>query len=142
MKLSISLASVFTLGVIVCISIGGCAGRPLQISSLNTILTNGESLAKGKKIPTDTFGLQDEIVFYVYITWDDPTQKYGWHPVIWNWYKNGKLVSTAEKKLKFNTTPYGLWTHKTASVLGSGHFKVETVVDGKVVGSTVFDIKQ
>ena len=141
MKLAKLWAIVYILGGIVVTAMVGCAGRPLQISSMNTILTNGDSLTKGKKIPAVVFGLQDEIVFFVYIKWDDPAQKYGAHPVIWNWYKDKKLVSTAAKNVNFDVTPTELWTHRTAAVLGSGHFKVETSVDGKIAGAAEFDIK-
>jgi hypothetical protein len=130
------------LGLLPCLSINGCAGRPLQISSVNKILTTGESVKNNKKAPAEKFGLQDEIVFYVYVKWEDPLQSYGKHPVVWNWYSNGKLVSTGNKDVNFDKTPKELWTHRSASALGQGHFKVETLVDGKEVGSTEFDIKE
>ena len=129
-------------GLLAFLSINGCVGRPLQISSVNKILTNGESLKNGKKVPTDKFGLQDEIIFYVYVKWDDPLQSYGKHNVVWNWYSNGKLISNGKKDVNFDKTPKELWTHRSASALGSGHFRVETLVDGKEVGATEFDIKE
>src|SRR6266542_130893 len=113
------------LGVLSYFTIIGCAGRPMRISSTSKILTNGESLKNGKKAPADYFGLQDEIVFYVYVKWDDPLQSYGKHPVVWNWYSNGKLISTGSKDVDFDKTPKELWTHRSSSALGQGHFRVE-----------------
>jgi hypothetical protein len=140
MEFIVKLAIVCILVVILSLSVVGCAIRPLQVSYSN-ILTNAESLTKGKKTPSTVFGLQDDIVFFVYVKWDDPAQWYGNHSVVWNWYLNEKLVSTGKKSVNFNSTPHELWTRRNASALGQGRFKVETLIDEKVVASTEFDIK-
>ena len=142
MKRPIASVIALSLGTIMMMSIAGCAGRTLQISGINYILTSEESLTKGKKIPTAVFGLEDKISFHVYIKWDDPTQRYGTHSVVYNWYLNEKLVSTARRYVNFNSTPTELWTKRDASVLGPGHYKVEIAIDGQTVGATEFDIKQ
>lgn len=135
-------AVMWMVGLLACFAIVGCASQPVQVSSVNKILTSAESLKYGKKSPADNFKLQDEIVFYVYVKWEDPAQKYGRHPVVWNWYLDGKLVSRGSKDVNFDKTPKELWTHRSASALGLGHFRVETLVDGKEVGSTEFDITE
>ncbi|GFO68015.1 hypothetical protein GMLC_15940 [Geomonas limicola] len=125
----------------VLVQLTGCAGRPLHISSTTSILTSGQNLTKGLKVQTNKFGLQDDIVFFVYVKWDEPTQKFGAHNVTFSWYKDDMLVSTTTKPIIFNTTPTEIWSKRAASALGAGHYKVAIAVEGNVVGSTELDIK-
>ena len=112
----------------------------IEVRPAGGVLTKQEALLNGKRVATNRFTTEDVIRCYVSVTWDDVTAGAGEHSVIWNWYKGEKLISSHKKKLDFNYAPYEVYTTRPAFALGVGHFKVETLVDGKIMDSREFDI--
>jgi hypothetical protein len=113
------------------------ANTPQVVGSM---MTNGESLSKGKRISVQSFTSQDFVVYLVDFQWEPVTENGGSHLVEWRWYQNDKLLSRSAKTLVFTSTPYTTRTQRAASTLGVGHFRVETLVDGVIAASNDFDI--
>lgn len=105
-----------------------------------SLTTSGASLQAGKRVPQQRFGQHDFVVQLSDFDWEAVGESAGEHRVEWRWYQGDKLVSQTDKKLNFNSTPYTLWTRRAAATLGSGHFKVEAVIDGEVAAVSEFDI--
>jgi hypothetical protein len=116
-----------------------CATGP-QVHVVSSFLVSSESLAKGKRTPATTFTLEDVVRFYVDIRWDDATKDLGLYHVTFKWSQDSKVLSSAIRTYRFNTTPFELWTQRAASALGVGHFRVEVLVGGEVLASKEFDI--
>jgi hypothetical protein len=106
----------------------------------NIITTTGNSLATGKRVPVRRFEQSDFVVQLADFKWVDAEQEAGKHQVEWRWYQGRTMVSKSSGELNFKTTPYTIWTKRAASTLGSGHFHIDAVVDGQVVGSSEIDI--
>ncbi len=118
-----------------------CAGCADNINVSSTILTNGTSLQAGKRVPVTHFTTQDYAVQLTDFDWPDAARDGGLHNVRFNWYKDDHLVSSTHRDyLRFTSTPYTLYTKRAVATLGAGHFRVDTVVDGRTVASNVFDV--
>ncbi len=116
------------------------AGPVPQVQS--SILTSGASLALGQRIPVQTFKSDDYIISSVIMRWAPATASAGRHLLEHRWLQNGTLVSEHKRMLSFNTTPINLYSRRAAAALGEGHFEVQTLVDGAVVGDEQFDISK
>ena len=99
--------------------------------AVNTVTTTSYNRQLGKRIPISTFSPEDTVACLVDFAWSDVTRPAGDHLVQWRWYRDGTLVSQAEKKMTFATSPYTTWTTRAASSLGPGQYKVETLLDGQ-----------
>ena len=105
------------------------------------MVTSQERIQLDKPAPVSTFGL-DEIVFVVvYITWPDVTAGAGEHEAEWNWYRGNQLVSHSHNMIHLNSAPTNLNTGRPASALGVGNYKVDTIMDGKIISTNAFTIK-
>jgi len=129
----------FVLSVVLLLC-GGCASTPLH--TVTSFVTNHETLISGKRTPMNTFTLDDTIRVFVDLQWDDPTKDAGYRDVKWNWYSGDKLISTGGRQFHFKHTPYELWGAKPASALGTGNFKVDVLVDNRVVTTQEFTIAE
>ncbi len=90
----------------------------------------------GELTPQTHFTLKDVIRVEAFLSWPNPGDEDGLHDVEWDWYRSSVLVSrTSRENLRFDSTPYGLWTRRAAAGLGPGSYRVDTLVDGKVVVS-------
>ena len=117
----------------------GACGPTIAVSG--PTLVSGVDRARGKRIASDSFRLDDRITQFVDFTWADPRQDGGVHECEWRWYRDGALVSdTPERRLDFRSTPFTLVTARAAASLGVGHYTVDTLVDGKVVATSAFAI--
>ncbi len=105
------------------------------------MVTSQERLQLDKPSPQSTFGLDEVVYVVVYVTWPDITKGGGEHPVEWNWYRGDQLVSHAHAMVRFMSAPADLHTGRPASALGVGSYKVDTVLDGKVISTNAFTIK-
>ena len=114
----------------------------MDVRTVSCYLTSGESLVKGKRTPMTTFTSQDIIRFYAAVQWNDVTKQYGVHYVTYNWYSGTNLVSSARAVVNFSATPTELWTQRSASALGVGHYKAEILIQKQVIASKEFDITQ
>jgi len=110
------------------------------IRVVSHFLTSGESLSHAKRIPMKSFSSQDYVVFFVSLQWDPTRTSLGKHSVTWNWYVDGKLISTDTKPLEFHHPPYDLWSRRAASALGTGSFKVEVLLDRRFLAGNNFTI--
>ncbi len=120
---------------------GLCSACGPTIAVSDPTLVSGVDRARGKRIASDTFRLDDRIIQFVDFTWPDPRQDGGIHECEWKWYRAGTLVSdTPEKRLDFRSTPFTLVTARAAASLGVGRYTVDTLVDGKVVATSAFSI--
>ncbi len=125
----------------------GCANVSADtIKVSGAVLTSGASLAQGRRVPVQQFSHDDYVWMLTDFTWADTSRDGGRHKLIFNWYRNGQLVSHTDydrehpRPFLFAHTPTTLETHRPAATLGVGHFKVETVVDDAIMASREFDI--
>jgi hypothetical protein len=118
----------------------GCAQTdPIRATSM--VLTSGAMRTSGKRTPVHSFGHDDYIWQLVDFSWGNLDNTGGMHRCSFYWYRDSTLVSeTPEKYCYFGHSPWTLETHRAAATLGTGHFRVETVVDGQIMVSSVFDI--
>lgn len=120
----------------------GFQGCVTGIRSTNSGVTTLNNYLAGNLTPMTTFSTTDVIRFYVSITWADVTEDAGWQDVVWNWYKDGQLVGHRENQhAYFKGAPNTRYATQPASALGTGHFRVECLVDGKPIASSEFDIR-
>ncbi|MBL6729255.1 MAG: hypothetical protein ISP79_06625 [Methylophilaceae bacterium] len=123
--------------------LAGCVHEPSTEKVLrvtDSVLTSGDNIAHGDKSPVQTFSTSDLVVAQVVFEWDAVKKSAGQHSVEWNWYQGNDIVSRSEKSVEFKTTPFTLTSSRQASSLGTGHFRVETVVDGVIESTSEFDI--
>ena len=109
--------------------------------AVNSTVTTAYNQQLNKRTPISTFSLEDSVVCLVDFAWSDVTHSGGDHVVGWRWYRDSVLVSQSQKRMTFATSPYTTWTKRAASSLGSGQYKVETLLDGQVASSCEFQIK-
>ena len=120
----------------------GLQGCVSGIRATNSGVTTLPNYLSGNLVPMSTFSTADVIRFYVSVTWDDVTQEAGFRDVIWNWYKDGKVVGHLENQRGyFKGAPNTRFATQPASALGVGHFRVECLVDDKPIAAAEFDIK-
>jgi len=133
MALSLTLLSVVSLGL------PGCVG---EFRSANSGVTTLPNFLSGNLVPMTTFTTSDVIRFYVCVTWDNVTQEPGWEDVVWNWYKDGKIVGHLEHaRAYFKGAPSTRFATQPASALGVGHFQAECLINGKQIATAEFDIR-
>jgi hypothetical protein len=123
---------------VVSICLQGCVSGLRASTSGVTTKANFEN---GSLVPMTSFSTSDIIRAYVSITWSDVTLEPGWTDVVWNWYKGDTLVGHHDNDRAYlrgapNTRSIGM----PASALGTGHFRVECIVDGNKISSVEFDI--
>jgi|HubBroStandDraft_5_1064220.scaffolds.fasta_scaffold446805_1 hypothetical protein len=136
-----SLRNIVGVSVLLALSLvfQGCV---TGIRAANSGVTTESNFIEGNLTPMTTFAVSDVIRFYVSITWADVTQDAGWQDIVWNWYKDGQLVGHRENlHAYFRGAPNTRFATQPASALGTGHFRVECLVDGKSIASSEFDIK-
>ena len=122
-----------------CVMFQGCV---TGIRASNSGVTTLNNYLAGNLTPMTTFATTDVIRFYVSVTWADVTQDAGWQDVVWNWYKDGQLVGHRENQhAYFKGAPNTRFATQPASALGTGHFRVECLIDSKVIALSEFDIK-
>jgi len=135
-----SLRIVIGLILLSAVSIGfqGC----VTFRAANSGVTTQENFLTGHLVPMTTFSTTDIIRFYVSVTWEPVTQEPGWEDVIWNWYKDGKLVGHRENERAYFKGALNTRTVRLpASALGTGHFRAECLINGEQVAAAEFDIK-
>ena len=135
MPSSVRLAALFA-APLACL---GCSGQPLSLS--NSLVTSASSVARGSTTPQSHFTAGEYVRVLVYVAWPDVTQSGGDHHVDWNWYRGPLLVSHFHtNRLRFNSSPAELSTQRAAAALGPGDYRVDTLVDDKVLSSNTFAI--
>ncbi len=118
-----------------------CAACSPTLNVSKPTLMSGIAVSQGVRDAAQSFHLNDRVIQVVDFTWADPQQDGGVHLCEWKWYRDGALVSdTPEKRIDFKTTPFTLHTARPAAPLGVGRYTVDTIVDGKVVATSVFSI--
>ena len=123
----------------VSIAFQGCVSG---FRAANSGVTTKANFLIGHLAPRTTFSTADVICFYVSVTWADVNQEPGWEEVTWNWYKDGQLVGHRENdRAYFKGAPNTRHVMQPASALGTGHFKVECLINGDQIAAAEFDIK-
>ncbi len=112
-----------------------------EIRVVSHFVTSGQSLQHAKRAPMKIFSSQDSVISFVNFQWDPMVDSVGKRTVTWNWFSNGRLVSTARRTLEFRHPPYYVWSKREASALGNGPFTVQVYVDSSFVASDKFTIK-
>ena len=115
------------------------AAQPL-VEVQSSIITSGASLALGQRIPVQNFKIEDYVISSVLMHWTPATESAGRHLVEHRWLQNGTLVSEGKRVIAFDKTPIHLYSRRAAAALGEGHFEVQTLMDGQIVGDEQFDI--
>jgi hypothetical protein len=129
----------FALACAVGTGFSGCVG---QISAANSGVTTLPNFQVGRLVPMQTFSIEDTIVFYVAVTWENVSEDAGLRDVEWNWYKDGKLVAHLEhERGYFKGAPNLRHMARPAASLGTGHFRAECSIDGHPIASQEFDIR-
>jgi hypothetical protein len=136
-KVPLAIGTLVTAGILVS-ALPAEADEPLHLT--HTMMTSGANLSLGKRVPLQAFSQQDFVVQLADFAWDPVEMSGGKHDVVWRWYQDDRLLSQTAKSLDFNSTPNTLWTKRAASTLGSGHFRIETIIDGMVITTSEFDI--
>ncbi len=117
----------------------GCADQPLSLT--NSVVTSASNALHGSATPQSHFVAGEYVRVLVYVGWPDVAQPGGYHHVDWNWYRGSQLVShTRTVRLRFNYAPAELSTQRAAVALGPGDYRVDTIVDDKVLSSNSFSI--
>jgi len=134
--------SKFLPALVLAALVAGCAQQPQDtIHATSMVLTSGANLQAGKRTPVHSFRHDDFVWQLVDFSWANLDKTGCTHRCSFNWYHDGVLISkTPEKYCNFGQSPWTLETHRAAATLGTGQFKVETVVDGTLMASSVFDI--
>jgi hypothetical protein len=118
---------------------GACADSTIDIAGAT--LTSGAIMSQGKRTPVAQFTHDDYVVMLVDFTWQDAANDGGNHKFYFDWYRDGRLVSKSPTKfVHFVATPVTLRTDISAALLGTGHFRVDAIVDDKLVAHSEFDI--
>ncbi len=105
-----------------------------------SMVTSGASLALGQRIPVESFTAQDFVISIVDVQWAPVTSQAGSHMIEHRWLRDGVLVSDNTTLRWFNRTPLELTSKRAAAALGTGHFTVQTLMDGNVVATADIDI--
>jgi hypothetical protein len=117
----------------------GCTNSKIDV--VGATLTSGAIMSQGKRTPVAQFTRDDYIVMLVDFTWPNAAEDGGTHKCDWQWYRDGQLISkSATKMIRFVSTPVTLRTDRAVATLGTGHFRVETIVDDQIVAHSEFDI--
>ena len=117
------------------------AAQP-EVQVQSSIVTSGASLALGQRIPVQNFKTEDYVISSVVMHWAPATESAGRHLVEHRWLQNGTLISEGKRVIAFNKTPINLYSRRPAVALGQGHFEVQTLMDGQIVGDEQFDITE
>ena len=119
-----------------CFGIGGESVYPVR-----SFATTQASFRLGERVPAVRFGPDDTVMALLILNWPNPSSAAGSHRIEWNWYRDSTFIGrTRACHMRFNVSPFTLWTWRTARVLGGGHFRVDTLIDGKLSGTTQFDV--
>ncbi len=119
--------------------LAGCASQPLTV--VRSLAVREPDFELGQLTPQTHFVTSDVIRVMAFMGWPDATEEGGQHDVEWNWYRASILVSrTPSASLRFKSTPFELWTLRAAAGLTPGDYKVDTLVDGKIVATDGFTV--
>jgi len=124
------------------LSLAACTDLSMksQIHVDGSVLTSSISLAQGKTTPANAFQTDESIRFITHFSWLPVKTTAGIHVVDFKWYKDDKIISDSPARMNFNSTPYSVWSTRSAFSLGVGHFRVETWVDNQKAGQADFDV--
>jgi hypothetical protein len=130
------------IAIVLLCAVGVCLqGCVSGIRATTSGVTTKANFENGSLVPMTSFATTDILQAYVSVTWDDVTQQPDWMDVIWNWYKGDKLVGQRENpRARFFGSPNTRSIRMPASALGTGHFRVECLVNGTKISSVEFDI--
>lgn len=125
----------------ICILVPACAQLPVdKIKMTSSVLTAGGEGERFKRVPSKTFKQEDRIVYFANFTWENIDSGAGTHAVQWTWYANEKPVSKIKQNANFHTTPFEIWSHIPASVLGTGKHRLDVTIDEKAFDSKEFEV--
>jgi hypothetical protein len=127
--------------VLLCASAVCFQGCVTGLRAATAGVTTKANFENGSLVPMTSFATTDVIRTYVSVTWDDVTQEPGWSDVTWNWYKGDKLVGQHfNDRAYLRSSPNTRSIAMPAAALGTGHFRVECIVNGTKISSVEFDI--
>jgi hypothetical protein len=108
----------------------------------NGMVTVGGVGSRFEETPMTSISQKDRYYVITHVGWDPPTADGGYHSVQWQWYSGGKLVVQRKRRedMYFKKTPYRLWYSFPAADFPVGHYRVDLLIDKKVVESQEFDI--
>jgi hypothetical protein len=121
----------------------GCASISVdQMHFYNGMVTVGGIGARFEESPMTSISQKDRFYVITHVSWDPPTADGGRHSVEWQWYSGDKLVvqRKRDQELHFKKTPYRIWYTFPGADFPVGHYRVNVLIDNKVVDSHEFDI--
>jgi hypothetical protein len=133
MKLIVTLTSCF----LVLFGMAGCATPRIGLVS-GMVTTGGEF--KFEEVPVSDVHLKETAIVLTHLSWSPATEEAGRHKVQWLWYSGVQLVHMGKKDVNFRKTPYRLHSFVPAAGLGLGHYRVDVLIDGKLIDTQEFNI--
>jgi hypothetical protein len=121
----------------------GCASISVdQMHFYNGMVTVGGVGSRFEEAPMTSISQKDRFYVITHVSWDPPTADGGNHSVEWQWHSGDRLVvqRKRESALHFKKTPYRIWYTFPAADFQVGHYRVDVLIDDKVVDSHEFDI--
>lgn len=121
------------------ISMGSLSADQIQLTS--SFVTNGGTGPRFESKPMTAIPQSTTHYIMNHVHWDPVTQGAGRHDVVWNWYNaDNKQVATRTMNFNFDKTPYQFWYKFPAAGLNVGRYRVETMIDQRLISTTNFDV--
>jgi hypothetical protein len=123
-------------------SLAGCAISVDRMHFYNGMVTVGGEGARFEEIPMTSVRQKDRFYVLEHVSWEPVTADAGNHSLEWHMYSGGNLVvqRKRDRDLHMKKTPYRIYWTMPAADFAVGHYRVDVLIDGKVVDSHEFDI--
>lgn len=113
-----------------------------QLHFYNGMVTVGGEGARFQEIPMTSISQKDRLYVIEHVRWEPPTAEAGDHRLEWRWYTGDKLVSQRKREtpLHMKRTPYRFFYTIPAADFDVGHYRIDVLIDDKIVDSHEIDI--
>jgi hypothetical protein len=123
-------------------ALAGCAISVDRMHFYNGMVTVGGEGARFEEIAMTTIRQKDRFYVVEHVSWEPLTEDAGNHSLEWRMYSGGNLVVQRKRDhdLHMRKTPYRFWWTMPAADFAVGHYRVDVLIDGRVVDTHEFDI--
>lgn len=139
-----SISSRWPLPACLALLLGACATDLSQnnFTVFNGMVTSGGTGAKWEEIPVKAVSQKDTIYVMTHVRWEPTDKDLGIHTLEWDGYSaDGKqVIKHTDDRMRFKASPYRFWYYIAASDLEVGHYKVNVLIDGRLVDTQEFDV--
>lgn len=131
------------LAVIMLYELAGCAGVTAdQLHVYNGMVTVGGEGNRFEEVPVTSVSQKQRFFVITHVRWDGINDDAGVHAIDWQWFLGDQLVAERKSTHEFKHTPYRFWYAFPAADFAVGHYRVNILIDGKIVDTQQFDITQ